>query len=81
MDIPIRHRTRNRPLAVALVVELPLAWLTSRLMSSMVFKLSTHDPLSFAAAALGTLLVSTRRRADSRPACRIGRAHAALRSE
>jgi predicted permease len=44
--------------AAGLAVGLPLAWFTSRLMASMLFKLSTHDPLSFAAAGLGTLAVS-----------------------
>jgi len=41
-----------------LLAGLPLAWLTSRLMASMLFRLSPHDSFSFAAAALGTLLVS-----------------------
>jgi predicted permease len=44
--------------AAGLIVGLPLAWFTSKLMASMLFKLSTHDPISFAAAGLGTLLVS-----------------------
>jgi predicted permease len=44
--------------AAGLVVGLPLAWFISKLMASMLFKLSTHDPISFAAAGLGTLLVS-----------------------
>jgi predicted permease len=44
--------------AAGLIVGLPLAWFTSKLMASMLFKLSTHDPLSFAAAGLGTLAVS-----------------------
>ncbi len=41
-----------------LVVGMPLAWFTSRLMSSMLFRLSPHDPFSFVAAGLGMLLVS-----------------------
>jgi len=41
-----------------LVVGLPLAWFASKLMGSMLFKLSTHDPLSLVAAGLGTLVVS-----------------------
>ena len=44
--------------AAGLIVGLPLAWFTSKLMASMLFKLSTHDPISFAAAGLGTLAVS-----------------------
>jgi predicted permease len=44
--------------AAGLLVGLPLAWFTSKLMASMLFKLSTHDPISFAAAAIGTLLVT-----------------------
>jgi predicted permease len=44
--------------AAGLIVGLPLAWFTSKLMASMLFKLSTHDPISFAAAGLGTLLVT-----------------------
>jgi predicted permease len=44
--------------AAGFVVGLPLAWFASMLMGSMVFKLSAHDPLSFAAAGIGTLAVS-----------------------
>jgi predicted permease len=44
--------------AAGLIVGLPLAWFTSKLMASMLFKLSTHDPISFAVAGLGTLLVT-----------------------
>jgi predicted permease len=44
--------------AAGLIVGLPLAWFTSQLMASMLFKLSTHDPISFVAAGLGTLLVT-----------------------
>lgn len=44
--------------AAGLIVGLPLAWFTSKLMASMLFKLSTHDPISFAAAAIGTLIVT-----------------------
>jgi ABC-type antimicrobial peptide transport system permease subunit len=45
-------------IAAGLLIGLPLAWIGSRLMASMLFKLPTRDPLSFFAAALGTLLVS-----------------------
>src|SRR3984885_14455834 len=41
-----------------LIVGLPLAWFTSRLMASMLFRLSPHDAVSFVAAGLGMLLVS-----------------------
>jgi predicted permease len=41
-----------------LIVGLPLAWFTSRLMASMLFRLSPHDSVSFVAAGLGMLLVS-----------------------
>jgi predicted permease len=44
--------------AAGLVVGLPLAWFASKLMASMLFKLSAHDPVSFVAAAAGVLLVS-----------------------
>ncbi len=44
--------------AAGLIVGLPLAWFTSKLMASMLFKLSTHDPISFVVAGLGTLVVS-----------------------
>ena len=45
-------------IAAGLLIGLPLAWIGSRFMASMLFKLPTRDPLSFFAAALGTLLVS-----------------------
>jgi predicted permease len=41
-----------------LIAGLPLAWFTSRLMASMLFRLSPHDSFSFVAAGLGMLLVS-----------------------
>ncbi len=44
--------------AAGLTVGLPLAWFTSKLMATMLFKLSAHDPLSFVVAGIGTLLVS-----------------------
>ena len=44
--------------AVGLAVGLPLAWFGSRWMASMLYKLSPHDPLSFAVAGLAVLLVS-----------------------
>jgi predicted permease len=44
--------------AAGLAVGLPLAWFAAKLMDSMLFKLSARDPISFAAAAVGTLAVS-----------------------
>lgn len=44
--------------AAGLLVGLPLAWFTSKLMASMLYNLSAHDPLSFIAAGLGVLAVS-----------------------
>ncbi len=44
--------------AAGLVIGLPLAWFTSKLMASMIFKLSPHDPWSFVAAGLGMVAVS-----------------------
>lgn len=44
--------------AGGLVIGLPLAWFASRLMASMLFKLSGHDPVSFILAGLGVLVVS-----------------------
>jgi ABC-type antimicrobial peptide transport system permease subunit len=41
-----------------LIVGVPLAWFTSKLMASMLFRLSHHDSISFIAAGLGMLLVS-----------------------
>lgn len=41
-----------------LAAGLPLAWFGSKLMGSMLYRLSAHDPLSFVAAALGVLAVS-----------------------
>ncbi len=41
-----------------LILGLPLAWFTSKLMASMLFRLSPRDPFSFVAAGLGMLLVS-----------------------
>jgi predicted permease len=45
-------------IVAGLLVGLPLAWFTSRLMASMLFRLSPHDSVSFVAAGLGMLLVS-----------------------
>ena len=45
-------------IVAGLIVGLPLAWFTSRLMASMLFKLSPHDSVSFVSAGLGMLLVS-----------------------
>lgn len=44
--------------AAGLVIGLPLAWFGSRLMASMLYKLSAHDPLSFVLAGIGVLVVS-----------------------
>ncbi|HTV07180.1 MAG TPA: ABC transporter permease [Acidobacteriaceae bacterium] len=41
-----------------LLVGMPLAWFASKLMASMLFKLSAHDPVSFLVAGLGVMLVS-----------------------
>ncbi len=41
-----------------LIIGLPLAWFTSKVMVSMLFRLSPHDSFSFVAAGLGMLLVS-----------------------
>jgi predicted permease len=41
-----------------LILGLPLAWFTSKLMASMLFRLSPRDSFSFVAAGLGMLLVS-----------------------
>lgn len=41
-----------------LVIGLPLAWFGSRLMASMLYKLSAHDPMSFVLAGVGVLVVS-----------------------
>ena len=44
--------------AAGLFLGLPLAWFGSQLLTSMLYKLQTHDPFSFLAAALGVLVVS-----------------------
>ena len=44
--------------AAGLAIGLPLAWFASRLMASMLFKLSGHDPVSFILAGFGVLIVS-----------------------
>lgn len=44
--------------AAGLAIGLPLAWFASRLMASMLFKLSGHDPVSLILAGLGVLVVS-----------------------
>lgn len=44
--------------AAGLAIGLPLAWFASRLMASMLFKLSVHDPVSFILAGFGVLAVS-----------------------
>lgn len=45
-------------LGIGLAAGLPLAWFTARSMSTMLYELSPHDPLSFVAAAIGVILVS-----------------------
>lgn len=44
--------------AFGLAAGLPLAWLASRWLASMVYQLSVHDPVSFAAAVIGVVFVS-----------------------
>jgi predicted permease len=44
--------------ATGLLLGLPLAWFASRLMASMLYQLSAHDPVSFLCAGLGVLVVS-----------------------
>ena len=41
-----------------LAVGLPLAWFGSKVMASMVYKLTVHDPVSLAAAGAGVLAVA-----------------------
>jgi predicted lysophospholipase L1 biosynthesis ABC-type transport system permease subunit len=41
-----------------LLLGLPLAWFASRLMASMLYQLSAHDPVSLFCAGLGVLAVS-----------------------
>jgi len=45
-------------LVVGLAVGLPLAWMTSHWMASMLYRLSPHDPFSFVAASAAILVVS-----------------------
>jgi predicted permease len=44
--------------AAGLLLGLPLAWFASRLMASMLYQLSAHDPVSLFCAGLGVLVVS-----------------------
>ncbi|HTY83856.1 MAG TPA: ABC transporter permease [Silvibacterium sp.] len=44
--------------AFGLLIGLPAAWLASKLMASMLYKLSAHDPLSLLSAAIGVVAVS-----------------------
>lgn len=44
--------------AAGLAVGLPLAWFGSKLMASMLYKLSAQDPVSFACAACGVVVIS-----------------------
>jgi len=43
---------------VGIAVGLPLAWLASRWLASMMYRLSVHDPFSYAAAVGGVTVVS-----------------------
>jgi predicted permease len=45
-------------IGTGLIVGLPLAWFTSSLMTSMLFRLSSHDLFSLVAAGVGMLLAS-----------------------
>jgi predicted permease len=45
-------------LAIGLTFGLPLGWFTARWMSAILYHLSPHDPMSFAGAAIGVVLVS-----------------------
>jgi predicted permease len=44
--------------AFGIAIGLPLAWFSSRLLGSMLFGITTRDPLAFAAALLGVVLVA-----------------------
>ena len=44
--------------AAGLAVGLPLAWFGAKLMASMLYKLKVHDPVSFACAACGVVVVA-----------------------
>jgi predicted permease len=44
--------------AAGLALGLPLAWFGSKVMASMVYKLTVHDPVSLTAAGAGVLLVA-----------------------
>jgi predicted permease len=44
--------------AFGLLIGLPGAWLASKLMASMLYKLSAHDPLSLLTAAMGVVAVT-----------------------
>ncbi|HEY6445130.1 MAG TPA: ABC transporter permease [Acidobacteriaceae bacterium] len=44
--------------AVGLAVGLPLAWFGSKVMASMVYKLTVHDPVSLTVAGAGVLAVA-----------------------
>jgi predicted permease len=45
--------------AVGLAVGLPLAWIASKWLASMLYQLPARDPFSFGVAAVGVLVVST----------------------
>jgi ABC-type antimicrobial peptide transport system permease subunit len=47
-----------RLVAIGLAAGMPLSWLASRWLASMMYQLSVHDPISFAAAAAGVGVVS-----------------------
>jgi predicted permease len=44
--------------AIGLAAGLPLAWLTSRWMATLLYQLSAHDPFSLIAASAGVLAIS-----------------------
>jgi predicted permease len=44
--------------AIGLAAGLPVAWFAARWMSTLLYQLSAHDPLSFVVAAAGVLAVS-----------------------
>jgi len=44
--------------AAGLAIGLPLAWFASKLMESMLYQLSAHDPVSLIFAGVGVVVVS-----------------------
>jgi predicted permease len=47
-----------RVVAAGLIIGLPLAWLTTRLLKAQLYELSPHDPLTILLAGLGIILVT-----------------------